>query len=153
VVIMVFGVVWAATLIAHSGKPVFIYLLNAYGYFTPGIATMFLLGILWRRTTHAGALTAGALTIPMSVVLERALPGMPFRNRTGITFWACMATCALVSVCTRPRPDAALEGLIWSRDSLRLPLGIRGRMRGIRSPALWWAVITAVLLAIYVRYR
>ncbi|MBM3493754.1 MAG: sodium/solute symporter [Armatimonadetes bacterium] len=152
-VFMAFGVVWAATLIAHSEKPVFIYLLNAYGYFTPGIATMFLLGILWRRTTHAGALTAGALTIPLSVVLERALPGMPFMNRTGIAFWACMLACAVVSLCTKPKTEAELAGLIWNRDSLRMPVEMRERMRGIRSPALWWAILTAVLLAIYVRYR
>lgn len=152
-VIVVFGVIWAATLIAHSEKPVFIYLLNAYGYFTPGIATMFLMGILWRRTTHAGALTAGALTIPLSVVLEKALPGMPFMNRTGIAFWACMAACAVVSLFTKPRSDADLEGLIWNRDSLRLPLEMRERMRGLRNPAFWWAIITAILLVIYVRYR
>ncbi len=152
-VIMVFGVIWAATLIAHSDKPVFIYLLNAYGYFTPGIATMFLLGILWRRTTHAGALTAGALTIPLSIALERALPGMPFMNRTGIAFWACMAACAIVSLFTRPKPDSELVGMIWNRDSLRLPTEMRERMRGLRNPALWWAIITAIVLAFYVKYR
>ena len=54
----------------NSDKPVFLYLLNAYGLFTPGIATMFLMGIFWKRTTHAGALAAGILTIPMSFVME-----------------------------------------------------------------------------------
>ncbi len=152
-VIVAFGVLWAATLIAHSEKPVFIYLLNAYGYFTPGIATMFLMGILWRRTTHAGALTAGILTIPLSVALELAFPTMPFMNRTGIAFWACMAACALVSLVTKPKPDAELVGMIWNRDSLRLPTDMRQRMRGVRNPAIWWAILTAVLLAIYIVYR
>ena len=46
------------------------YLLDVYGYFAPGITTMFLLGILWKRTTHAGALAAGALTIPLSLLLQ-----------------------------------------------------------------------------------
>ncbi len=152
-VIVGFGVLWAATLIAHSEKPVFIYLLNAYGYFTPGIATMFLMGILWRRTTHAGALTAGILTIPLSVALERALPGMPFMNRTGIAFWTCMAACALVSLVTKPKSEAELEGMIWNRDSLRLPPEMRERMRGVRNPAVWWAILTAALVAIYIVYR
>ena len=69
---------WASSgrvsLLKHNDKPIFIYLMDAYGYFTPGIATMFLLGILWKRTTHAGAMTAGLLTIPLSVGLQHGLP-------------------------------------------------------------------------------
>ena len=38
--------------------------------FTPGIATMFLLGILWKRTTQWGALAAGLLTIPLTLSLK-----------------------------------------------------------------------------------
>ncbi|MCX6359668.1 MAG: sodium/solute symporter [Armatimonadetes bacterium] len=153
VVILMLSVVCAVTLVSHSDKPVFIYLLAAYGYFTPGIATMFLLGIFWRRATAAGALAAGLLTIPLSAALQFALPGMPFMNRTGIAFWACMAVCAAVSLVTRPRSAEELTGLIWTRDSLRLPMEMREKMRGIRNPALWWAVLTAALLVIYVRYR
>ena len=48
---IIVGVICAELLTQHSKKPIFLYLLNAYGYFTPGIATMFLLGILWKRTT------------------------------------------------------------------------------------------------------
>jgi solute:Na+ symporter, SSS family len=69
-VVILLGIYGANVLISHGDRPVFLYLLNAYGYFTPGIATIFLLGILWRRTTHAGALAAGILTIPLSAGLE-----------------------------------------------------------------------------------
>jgi SSS family solute:Na+ symporter len=151
-VVIALGIVWAATLIAHSNKPVFIYLLNAYGYFTPGIATMFLLGVFWKRATHAGALAAAALTIPLSVGLEKALPALPFMNRTGIAFWVCMIVGVIASLFTTPKPAIELCGLIWNRDSLRLPEGMRERMRGARNPALWWAVVTAAVLYRYVRY-
>jgi hypothetical protein len=83
IVIIVLGIIWAQVLMKHSNRPIFIYLLNAYGYFAPGIATMFLMGILWKRTTQAGALTAGLLTVPLSLLLESAFPKMPFLNRTG----------------------------------------------------------------------
>src|SRR5262249_3826635 len=69
VVVILIGIAGAWLLIEHAKKPIFLYLLSAYGLFTPGIATMFLLGILWKRTTHAGALAAGALTIPLSFAL------------------------------------------------------------------------------------
>jgi solute:Na+ symporter, SSS family len=152
VAFILLGIVWALTLVSHSDKPVFIYLLAAYGYFTPGIAAMFLLGILWKRTTHAGALAAGLLTVPLSGALQALLPTMPFMNRTGIAFWACMAVCAAVSLCTRPKQESELVGMIWTRDSLKLPPEMRHRMRGLRNPAFWWAIVTAAVLWFYIRY-
>lgn len=152
IVVLVLGIIWARALISHGDKPIFLYLLNAYGYFTPGIATMFLLGILWKRATHAGALAAGIITIPLSVALEWRFPEMPFFNRTGIVFWTCMAACAAVSLVTRAKPEAELAGLIWSRESLRLPAEERKRYRGLRSPFWWWAVVTAAVLGFYVAF-
>jgi len=150
--IILVGIYWAAVLVTHKDRPVFLYLLDAYGYFTPGIATMFLLGILWRRTTHAGALTAGVLTIPLTLLVKWRFPDMPFFNRTGIVFWTCMAACAAVSLLTRPKPEAELAGLIWNKESLLLPETEREQNRGLRSPFLWWAIITAIVLYFYVRY-
>lgn len=159
VALVVAGIIIASTLVTHSKKPVFLYLLNAYGYFTPGIATMFLLGILWRRTTHAGAMAAGLLTIPLSLLLDElpkvwsAFPHMPFQNRTGIVFWLCMVVCALVSLATKAKPADELQGLIWNKESLKLPVSEREKMRGIRSPFIWWAVVNAVVLAMFVIYH
>jgi SSS family solute:Na+ symporter len=152
IVIVVIGIFWAEILSSHAKKPIFLYLLNAYGYFTPGIATMFLLGILWKRTTQAGAMTAGLLTIPLSLVLQFTFPNLPFQNRTGIVFWTCMLTCAVVSLATNPKPAEELKGLIWTKDSLRLPPDQRHQMRGLRNPFLWWSLITAAVLFFYIRF-
>jgi SSS family solute:Na+ symporter len=113
---------------------------------------MFLLGILWKRTTQAGALAAGILTIPMSIVFEILYPDMPFLNRTGIVFWSCMALCVIVSLLTKPKPAAELEGLVWSRESLLLPQEQRGQQKGLRNPFIWWAIITAAVLFFYIKY-
>jgi SSS family solute:Na+ symporter len=159
VVIVVLGIVWSTVLLSQSQKPIFIYLLNAYGYVTPGIAAMFLLGILWRRATHAGALAAGAVTIPLSALIEQTVGLLPetlsiyvtpFANRTGIVFWACILIGIVVSLATTPKSDKELEGLIWNRESMRLPPGQRTLNRGLRSPFLWWALITAVVLGFFV---
>jgi solute:Na+ symporter, SSS family len=152
IVVVLLGIAWASVLVSHKDKPVFLYLLNAYGYFTPGIATMFLLGILWKRTTHAGALTAGILTIPLSLGLERIYPKMPFFNRTGIVFWICMGACAIVSLLTKPKPEAELAGLIWTKESLFLPAEQRTRYGRLQSPFLWWTLVTAAVLFFYVRF-
>lgn len=151
-VIIVVGILCTGVLMSYSNKPIFIYLMNAYGLFTPGIATMFLLGILWKRTTQQGALTAGILTIPLSILIEFVFPQMPFFNRTGIVFWTCMAMCVLVSLLTKPKPEAELAGLIWNKESLSLLPEEREQQRGLKNPFIWWAIITAIVLYFYVRY-
>jgi len=152
VVIILLGIVWAQQLMRHSNRPIFMYLLNAYGYFTPGIATMFLLGILWKRTTQAGALTAGLLTIPLSLFLESAIPNMPFLDRTGLVFWICIAVCVIVSLATKAKPESELTGLIWNKESLQLPPEQRSLMRGLRRPVIWWALVMAMVLYFFIRY-
>jgi SSS family solute:Na+ symporter len=146
------GILCAVGLIQHSNRPVFIYLLDAYGYFTPGIAAMFLLGIFWKRTTHAGALTAGIMTIPLSAALQYAFPRLPPMNRSGIVFWSCILTCIAVSLVTKPKPEAELAGMIWNKESLKMPPDLRRTMRGWRRPVLWWAIVTAMVLYFYLRY-
>lgn len=144
--VVLLGIFWAGVLTRHSDKPIFIYLMDAYGYFTPGIATMFLMGILWKRTTHAGAMAAGLLTIPLSVGMDQVFPDMPFANRTGIVFWICMAACVIVSLATPAKPDSELVGLIWNKESLRLPPDERKRYSGLRNPLLWCVIVNAMIL-------
>ncbi|MHB8862823.1 MAG: hypothetical protein ACYC6N_10500, partial [Pirellulaceae bacterium] len=112
-------------------------------------------------TTHAGALSAGLLTIPLSLTLEKLAPHMgprvgplvaPFMNRTGIVFWLCVLVCIVVSLLTKPKPDEELEGLIWNRESLKLPKELRVKMRGLRNPTFWWAIIMAITIYAYIRY-
>jgi SSS family solute:Na+ symporter len=177
IAIFTLSAIWAIGMMGHQDTPVFLYLLNVYGMFTPGIATMFLLGILWKRTTQWGALAAGGLTIPLTLFLDwltgglkcpptmgtwcppaPALPQVvvrylsPFMNRTGAAFWICMLVCVAVSLLTEPRPPEELKGLIWNRASLRLPEEMRQRARGLRNPLLWWLIIFAFTVFLYVRF-
>lgn len=167
IVIIALGIFWAHVLSGYRDRPVFLYLLEAYGYITPGVATMFLLGIFWKRATHAGALAAGLATIPLSFAMsqigqhaeELHLPGWwieyltPFMNRTGVVFWTCMLLGIVVSLVTTPKPAAELEGLIWNVESLKLPDALRQRSRGLRSPLLWWLLITVIVVFFFVRYH
>ena len=163
IVIACLGVIWAGVLIEHSDRPVFLYLMDAYGYFAPGIAAMFLLGILWKRTTYAGALTAGALTVPLSVLISMVIvPALPvgireyissFWNRSGIVFWICMLAGVAVSLLTKPKSDEELEGLVWTRGSLGPTKEERARYAGLRNPALWWLALHVLVIGFYVKYH
>lgn len=151
IITIVLSVGCVALLLEHSDAPIFYYIFNAYGYFTPGIATMFLMGIFWKGTTHAGAIAAGLLTIPLALVLE-TFTKISFFNRAGIVFWTCMITCFLVSLVTKTKPENQLEGLIWTRRGLKLIAKDRYQQRGLRNPTLWWALITAVVLFFYIKF-
>lgn len=152
VIIIMAGILSSILLISYSDKPVFLYLMNLYGLFTPGIATMFLMGVFWKRTTSLGALTAGIITIPLSLLIEFLLPDMPFFNRTGIVFWTCMLACFAVSLLSTPKLDSELKGLIWDKESLKLPELERKMNKGIRNPFYWWLLITIIVLYFYIRY-
>ena len=74
--IFTISMVWAIAMLGKQDTPIFLYLLDIYGVFTPGIATMFLLGIFWKRTTQWGALAAGLLTIPLTLFLDWLTGGL-----------------------------------------------------------------------------
>jgi solute:Na+ symporter, SSS family len=150
-VVVALGIFWALVMIAHSDRPIFIYIMDAYGYFAPGITTMFFLGIFWKRATHAGALAAGIATVPLSALLQNVFH-MPFYNRTGIAFWVCMVIGVVVSLYTKPKTEEELTGLIWNKESLVLPKEQRHLMAGWRNPAIWWSIVMAAVLFMYARY-
>ncbi|MDO6436440.1 sodium/solute symporter [Cyclobacterium sp. 1_MG-2023] len=152
VLVILIGILCTGILVFYSEKPIFIYLLNAYGLFTPGIATMFLMGIFWKGTTHAGALSAGLLTIPLSLLVEYFFPEMPFFNRTGIVFWTCMLLCVLVSLMSKRKSEVELEGLIWTKESLSLPKSERSQQKGWKNPLIWWAIVMGMVLYFYIKY-
>jgi SSS family solute:Na+ symporter len=169
--IFTISMAWAILMLGKQDTPIFLYLLDVYGMFTPGIATMFLMGILWKRTTQWGALAAGLLTIPLTLFLDWLTGGLhvpylapphlpeivikylhPFMNRTGVAFWTCMLVCVVVSLLTTPQPSEKLKGLIWNKESLRLPSALRARSRGLRNPLFWWLIIFGITIFLYVRF-
>jgi SSS family solute:Na+ symporter len=151
-VVIVITAVCATIAISHSDRPIFMYLLNVYGYFAPGITTMFLLGILWKGTTHAGALAAGVLTIPLSLFLDYQY-NIPSLNRTGIVFWICIVVAIVVSLMTKPESEERLKGLIWNKESLSLPPDQRAEMHALLNPALWAGIAIALLIALYIWFH
>lgn len=63
------------------------------GFISPGVLAIFLLGIFWKRTNSAAALSAALLTIPLSIILKflpvwtsGAFPDYPFLDRMSIVF-------------------------------------------------------------------
>jgi SSS family solute:Na+ symporter len=76
----------------------FQYIQEFTGFFTPGIVTIFLLAIFWKKTTANGALGAAIGSAVLSLGFKLLWPELPFIDRVGIVFLLCTALGMLISV-------------------------------------------------------
>jgi SSS family solute:Na+ symporter len=115
----------------------FQYIQEFTGFFTPGICVIFLLGMFWERCTVTGALVAAIASVLLSLALRMAWPALPFMDRVGIVFLACLGIAVVLSL-AQTRSDPALrvelKGIDYSTS------------KGFNFAAL---TITAILIGIY----
>src|SRR3954453_19905713 len=76
------------------------------GFFTPGICVIFLLGMFWPRCTASAALVAAIASAVLSYALRALWPALPFIDRVGVVFVACMALAIGVSLAQKPQPPS-----------------------------------------------
>jgi len=84
----------------------FQYIQEFTGFFTPGICVIFLLGMFWERCTALAALTAAIASAVLSTVLWKAWPSLPFMDRVGLVFLACLAIAVGLSLVQTRRQSA-----------------------------------------------
>ena len=101
----------AATAIGVAAAPpllggfeqAFQYIQEFTGFFTPGIVVIFLLGMFWKRTSAAAALTAAIGSAVLSLAFKLGMPDLPFMDRVGVVF-LISALAAIVISLIRPAP-------------------------------------------------
>jgi SSS family solute:Na+ symporter len=76
----------------------FQYIQEFTGFFTPGVVALFLLGIFWNKTTANGALGAAIGSAVLSIALKVWWPALPFIDRVGLVFVACIGLGILISL-------------------------------------------------------
>lgn len=80
------------------------------GFFTPGIVVIFLLGLFWKGTTARGALVAAIGSALLSFAAKIWWPSLPFMDRVGVVFLACMALAIVISLMDRsPATDQCTD--------------------------------------------
>jgi SSS family solute:Na+ symporter len=118
------------------------------GFLSPGVLAIFLLGMFWKRTTAAAALTGAVITIPVSTVLKflpvwtsGAFPDYPFLDRMTITFF----TVALVMIAI---------SLLWPKgEKDRHTIEVDQSMFKVNPPfVLGSVIICGILAALYMIY-
>lgn len=76
----------------------FQYIQEYTGFISPGVFAIFMFGFFWKKTTSNAALTAAALTIPLSILFKFITPGLPFIDRMGVVFLIISAVIIAVSL-------------------------------------------------------
>jgi SSS family solute:Na+ symporter len=115
----------------------FQYIQEFTGFFTPGICVIFLLGMFWERCSAAGALSAAIASALLSFALKILWPSLPFMDRVGLVFLACLAIAVVLSLLQPRRSDALRVELKQIDYSTSI---------GFNLAAL---LVTAILIALY----
>jgi SSS family solute:Na+ symporter len=115
----------------------FQYIQEFTGFFTPGICVIFLLGMFWDRCTATGALVAAIASFVLSLLLWKFWPALPFMDRVGWVFVACLGIAVVLSL-LQPRREAALRVELKQIDY--------STSAGFNLAAL---AVTAILIALY----
>jgi solute:Na+ symporter, SSS family len=156
-----FAILVIATLLAiwfsYRQLGVFVLIQNVGAWVAAPIAAVFLLGVLWKRTTAAAATFVLLFAFPYTWLVEYVLFKhvswlMPFDNWLNRTFlvWATsMFLLVVVSLLTKPPAPEKIKGIIWSWSVAKLPESERARNRGLRNLFLWWCIFIGIMAALY----
>jgi solute:Na+ symporter, SSS family len=123
------------------------------------VAAVFLMGVLWRRTTAAAATFVLIFGFPFTWFVENILfKDVPWlrrfddslgMNRTFVVWAVCMILLVAVSWFTRAPDPERIKGIIWSWQAAKLPEAERARNRGFRNLLLWWSIFMLIMFAVY----
>lgn len=132
---------------------------------SPPIATLFVLGVFWRRGTHQAATSTMILGFVMGAVVfcinffSNSLPDASivsfirsyhFLLQGVFMFIICVVNYIVVSYCTpEPRPEQ-IDGLTLERP---LTFITRGKVTGISDPRIIAGILIIIMLVLYFIFR
>ena len=119
----------------------FQYIQEFTGFISPGILAMFLMGFFWKRSNSNGALAATIVSIPLSALIKYIAPSIPFMNRMGIVFIACVLLIILFGLLD-PKSKDNPKALEVDASTFKVSTG--SLVGGL--------IVTAILAALYIVY-
>jgi SSS family solute:Na+ symporter len=146
-VVVCMAIAAAVTPALRSLDQVYQFIQEYVGFFSPGVLAIFMLGLFWKRTTSAAAMSAAVLTVPISATLKflpvwtnGAFPDYPFLDRMTITFVLVVIMMVVISV-VKPKQYASTIKLPERSDFAVNPAFV-----------IMAVIITGVLTALYTVY-
>ncbi|MHC4444035.1 MAG: sodium:solute symporter family transporter [Planctomycetota bacterium] len=159
-VLMLFGVGYSP-LVGIIGGGIFNYFQSVASYIAVPIATVFLLGILWKRATSQAAFVVMLAGIPIGACIAWLIPYLfaqevvarysldNFFINAGITQIVCVLLMIAVSLATAPKPVGSIAPLMFTKDKLFLPQGdlIKPWYQSIW---FWWTIFVLMYIVLYI---
>jgi SSS family solute:Na+ symporter len=156
VIVTIIGILLAPG-IAKMGKGLFVYIHTLFAFFAPPFASVFLLGIMFRRINTAGATTAVFLGFTFAVLMKLYVQNVashpdwlePFAMQAFADWLFCTIVCVLVSLLTSPPPPEKITDDLtfnWRKLNLTRQLG----EHWYQSVVFWWLIFVAVVIGLIV---
>ena len=154
VVVTVLGILLAPG-IAKMGKGLFVYIHTLFAFFAPPFASVFLLGILFRRINTPGATVAVFVGFVFAILLKlfvQYVPSHPiwiepFAMQAFVVWLFCTLTCVTVSLLTPPPPsDKITDKLTFNWQTLNLSQQLGSPW--YKSVLFWWLLFVVIVLGI-----
>lgn len=157
--LMIFSVLYAPVIGKLGG--IFLYFQTASTYLAVPVATCFLFGMFWKRTTSAAALAVMIGGIPLALLIQLVIIPFLFSAEVihkysltnfyvscGITQFFCVIIIVVVSLYTKPKKNEEIISLIWTRKLLKLPAN-EARRPLWKSVWLWWSIMVIIYAIFY----
>lgn len=143
--------------LTHKQLGIFMLIQNVGAWVAAPIATVFLVGVFWRRATAAAATFVLWFAFPFTwfveAVLFKRIHWMVqydnFLNRTFLVWVVCVGLMLVISCFTRAPSAEQVAGIIWSPKMAALPGNDRRHFGGARSLFFWWALFVGVMVCVY----
>jgi SSS family solute:Na+ symporter len=145
-VLVVVGCLWAPV-VAAAGS-VFEYIQMFWGFISPGIVAVFLVGIVSRRTPSGAAVAAMVVGIPVYGLLLWGAPDVAFLHHMGITFVVLIALMGVWTVLRPLSPEAIEASTARQLESTAPELALEP-LAGARWMGAGIVILTAALYWIF----
>jgi solute:Na+ symporter, SSS family len=153
--IVVLGILWIPVM-RGMGKVLYEYLQDVQSLLAPGIASVFLLGVFWKRASPAGGFAGlisgfilGMTRLGLKVfeghlnsesLIYKVFLGPNWLHYSIYLFFICIVIIVVVSLFTKPLPISQLTGLVFGTASPEQRAETRASWN-------YWDVINTIIVA------
>jgi SSS family solute:Na+ symporter len=166
VVIVILGIAWIPVM-KSIGKVLYAYLQDVQSLLAPGIASVFLFGVFWKRTTGAAGLTAliTGFTLGMTRLIfnifgdritntdafyYKIFIGTNWLHYEIVNFLICIAILVFVSLFTRREDEAKIAGLTYASSTAEQRAETRASFN--KWDVIHTVIILSVIVAFYIYF-
>lgn len=157
-IVLIFAALWAP--VVGGFHSIFEFFAKTYFFFAGPIATVFILGILWKRATNTAIIWTLLLCFPLLVIpyLIKFLKhsyGLQVNeyNLAGIVFIISFILAIIVSLFSKAPASENIDGLVWKPSMIKnVAAEMKGKYPLYKNLMVWSAILFIIMIFIYARF-